>query len=996
MSSSGVFRKQIMVLCALALAMCMSARVAPAAQGPFDWPEASNESRPWTYWWWMGGAQDKENLTKVLELYRAAGMGGMHIVPIYGVKGYEDRFRDFLSPEWMELLAHTIAEGNRVGLGVDMSVGTGWPFGGPNVSAEDAAKKMEVQRIDAAESVRPELGASEGLIAVVARSHEGATENLTDDARDGSLEWTPAGGAWTVYVLRQAGTGQQVKRAAPGGAGNVLNPYDVGALERYLARFDAAFARTADLRPRAFYHDSFEYYNAQWSSDLLDTFRSRRGYDLIDVLPQWLAEPGDESAARITCDYRRTVAELHLDYIRHWVDWSHKMGVRTRNQAHGAPGNILDLYAASDIPETEIFGATGFPIPGLRLDPDFSGDRPHPLMIKFASSAAHMAGKRLVSAEACTWLAEHFKVSLAQAKPEIDQLFAGGINHIVYHGMAYSPLDDPWPGWLFYASTCFAPTGGLWRDLPALNAYIARCQAVLQSGEPANDLLLYFPVYDVWQSGATGAALRPLQVHNISDWLHCGGLAPVAEHLWANGYAFDYVSDELLMGARVEDGALRAGDAKYRALLLPPCEYMPLETLEHILSLAEGGATILAGALPEKEPGFANLEQRQREHDEHLAGLQFADTAGLNEARVGSGRILRGDDLTALLLAGDVPREAVAEKGVRFVRRTHESGYHYFYTNLGAEHVDDWFALGVTAQSAVLMDPRYEDRVGLAALRTTPQGGTECYLQLAPGESCILRTFTDRRVSGALWSYLQGDEDSAIDIAGPWNVTFIEGGPELPPPFETTQLESWTARGGAAETVAGTARYETAFEKPAGDTTDWVLDLGRVCESARVYVNGESVGTLFSLPFRVAIGAYLRDGSNTIAIEVTNLAANRIRDLDRRGVAWKKYYDANIVNIRYKPFDASGWDLMDSGLLGPVRLISADEVAHGAARRLEDIARVAPGWRGTILSEVDQSYVGWDVEIGDADNDGENEVLATGVGNREQAGVSHLVLVEKE
>lgn len=993
MLSSVLDRKRSLVLSGLVLAMSLGVAAAP---GPFDWPETASESRPWTYWWWMGGAQDKENLTKLLELYRAAGMGGVHIIPIYGVKGCEDRFHDFLGPEWMELLAHTISEGNRVGLGVDLSTGTGWPFGGPNVSAEDAAQKLEVRRIETAEGARPELGGAEGLVAVVAQSQDGARTNLTEDARDGTLEWTPPGAGWTVYLLRQVGTGQQVKRAAPGGAGNVLNPYEVDALRRYLWRFDEVFAGKPEVRPRAFYHDSFEYYNAQWSSGFSNAFRERQGYDLIEMLPQWLAEPSGETAARMTCDYRQTVAELHLDFIRHWVGWSRKLGIRTRNQAHGAPGNILDLYAAADIPETEIFGATGFPIPGLRLDPDFRGDRPHPLMIKFASSAAHTAGKRLVSAETCTWLAEHFRVSLAQAKPEIDQLFAGGINHIVYHGMAYSPLDDAWPGWLFYASTCFAPTGGLWHDLPALNAYIARCQAVLQAGEPANDLLLYFPMYDVWQSGATGVALRPLQVHNISDWLHCGGLAPVAEELWAQGYAFDYVSDELLGGLRAEGGELRAGGAGYRALLLPPCEYMPLETLEHVLALAEAGATVLAaGELPSKEPGYAKLEKRQREHDERLATLHFADAGGWKDARVGSGRILRGEDLNVLLDAGGVAREAIAGKGVRFIRRTHAEGFHYFFTNLGAEDVDGWFALGVRAQSAVFMDPRHADRAGLAALRTAAHGGTECYFQLAPGESCILRTFSGRRVDGPLWSYVQAVEEGAAAIAGPWKVTFVEGGPELPAPYETTQLVSWTARGGAAETFAGTARYETIIEKPVGDAADWVLDLGQVCESARVYVNGAPVGTLFSLPFRVAIGAYLRDGTNTLAVEVTNLAANRIRDLDQRGVEWKKYYDANIVNIQYKPFDASGWDLMDSGLIGPVRLIPAKGLEHGGVPRLDDVADTAPGWQRRIPVDVDRSYVGWDLKIGDADNDGEI-VVATGVGSRDEPGVFHVELAEKE
>ena len=65
----------------------------------------------------------------------------------------------------------------------------------------------------------------------------------------------------------------------------------------------------------------------------------------------------------------------------------------------------------------------------------------------------------------------------------------------------------------------------------------------------------------------------------------------------------------------------------------------------------------------------------------------------------------------------------------------------------------------------------------------------------------------------------------------------------------------------------------------------------------------------------------LKATGNVLSIEVTNLAANRIADMDRRKVEWKIFKNTNLVNIRYKPFDASGWPLMDSGLLGPVRLV---------------------------------------------------------------------------
>src|SRR5439155_7331123 len=134
-----------------------------------------------------------------------------------------------------------------------------------------------------------------------------------------------------------------------------------------------------------------------------------------------------------------------------------------------------------------------------------------------------------------------------------------------------------------------------------------------------------------------------------------------------------------------------------------------------------------------------------------------------------------------------------------------------------------------------------------------------------------------------------------------------------------------------AKRFAGTARYRIQFDAPRQSSDDWLLDLGRVCESARVRVNGQEVATLWCPPFQAHLGQFLKPGKNTLEIDVTNLAANRIADLDRRGVDWRAFHEINFVNKNYKPFDASSWPLRDSGLLGPVQLIplSLNSPAHG-------------------------------------------------------------------
>ena len=228
--------------------------------------------------------------------------------------------------------------------------------------------------------------------------------------------------------------------------------------------------------------------------------------------------------------------------------------------------------------------------------------------------------------------------------------------------------------------------------------------------------------------------------------------------------------------------------------------------------------------------------------------------------------------------------------------------------------------LGVPAATVSFLNP-LNDLEGRAALRDQ-----SVYLQLAPGESLVLRT-SPTPAPGAAWPYRQ-PAGAPVILAGAWKITFLKGGPELPPALETTSLQSWATLGGIeAQRFGGTARYRLEFTAPSTVADDWLLDLGEVRESARVILNGRPVTTAWSLPFRVRVGAFLQPGRNVLELDVTNLAANRIRDMDQRKLPWKIMRDANIVNINYKPFDASSWPLQPSGLIGPVTLTALKSLA---------------------------------------------------------------------
>ena len=916
--------KTMLFVIILSACLCGGAATAEdSAAVPLAWPTITQESRPWSYWWWLGSAVDKKNLTKELTRYRDAGWGGVHIIPIYGAKGWEEKFIEYLSPKWMEMLKHTVTEAQRLGLGVDMTTGTGWCFGGPNVSPEDACAQEVTKTFDvtAGGNLREKLDRN-ATQALVAFAVDGKCVELTDKiAADGSVNWTAEGGAWRVYAISQKPT-SKVKRPSPGGEGWMLNPIYADAIRHWLVRFSEAFARYDGPMPRAQYHDSFEY-GVNWSPNLFAQFEKRRGYRLQTELQSLLGRADNDHVARVKCDYRETMSDMLIeDSMPRWFNWCREHGFLTRNQAHGSPGNLLDLYALADIPETEMFHT----------------DR-RPLVAKFASSAAHVTGKKLVASETGTWLKEHFTETLADVQGLLDDLFVSGINHVIFHGTCHSPDEAGWPGWLFYASTEMNPRNSIWRDVPALASYIARCQSVLQTGQPDNDVLIYWPIHDTWHS-ARGMQM-PLTIHG-ADWFGDKVIGRLAEKLWARGFTFDYISDRQLGRAKAVNSGIVVSDGVYRAVVVPACDHMPLATLEKLLALAEAGATVIfEDHLPTDVPGLGSLERRRAELKKVLARAQTGSHRREETERSrtstssasanppphvgGYGRVLVGKIEPLLAKAGVARESLVDHSGLLFTRRVFEGGRHYFIANRSEQPLDGWVTLATKAASVAIMDAM-TGRTGIGALRQSSNGNIEVYLQLQPGESVILRTFSERKVKEPAWAYWRV-VGQPVEITGAWKVKFIAGGPVLPPPFETAKLASWTELGGEeARRFAGTACYSLRFDAPATSAEGWWLDLGRVCQSARVRLNSRDLGTVFVAPFRVG-AAGLKPTNNELEIEVTNVSANRIRDLDHRGVKWKNFYDINFVNINYKPFDASNWSLTDSGLLGPVSLRPAEKIS---------------------------------------------------------------------
>jgi hypothetical protein len=235
---------------------------------------------------------------------------------------------------------------------------------------------------------------------------------------------------------------------------------------------------------------------------------------------------------------------------------------------------------------------------------------------------------------------------------------------------------------------------------------------------------------------------------------------------------------------------------------------------------------------------------------------------------------------------------------------------------LQSKNVSDWITLAVSAKSAIIFDPLTGER-GKAKIREQ-NGRTQVYLQLKSGVSQILKTFTQQDVTIPTWEYLQAPKQ-IIELKNNWKLHFELSEPKIDSSFILKSLGSWTElKIPEAKINRGTGIYQTTFTINNLSSDEYVLDLGDVRESARIIVNGQAVATLWSVPFECNIGKYIKKGENTLQVEVTNLPANAIADLDRRKVKWRIFKEINFVDINYRKSDYGNWQPMPSGLLGPV------------------------------------------------------------------------------
>jgi hypothetical protein len=459
----------------------------------------------------------------------------------------------YLSEKFIESLRFTAEKAKELGLRFDLTLGSGWPFGGPHISVGQAAGRLRVAKTE------PTLAAGERLVATVPQA-------------DGSKLW---------FVASQ--TRQTVKRPSVGAEGWVLDHYSRGALDTHLKTVgEKLLGAVGKNLPYAIFSDSLEVYNADWTPNFLEEFRKRRGYDLTPHLGA-LAAGSDEKTLSIRHDWGKTLSELgDENYLRPLHAWAQAKGVKLRSQTYGIPPVTLSSNSLVDFPEGE---GTQWRTPSST---------------RWAASGSHLYGKAVTSAETWTWLnSPVFRATPLDMKVEADLHFLQGVNQLIGHGWPYSPPSAGEPGWRFYAAAVFNDHNPWYMAMPDISAYLHRMSWLLRQGQPVADVAVYLPTADAFAGFTLG---RPSVNQSVERMIG----NTVIPQILDSGYNFDFI----------DDGAIdKLG--KYQAIVLPAIERMPLATLEKVMksgvkAIATKRAPSLAPGLMEQERDTPRIREVAR------------------------------------------------------------------------------------------------------------------------------------------------------------------------------------------------------------------------------------------------------------------------------------------------------------------------------------------------------------------------------------------------
>jgi len=869
----------------------------------------SDEYRPRTRWWWLNGAVTKDEISRELKLMKEAGLSGAEICPHPGtlVPKVESHVpQKIASPEWINLVAHAVVAAGEAGMKLDVTPCDRWPYHGEWVT--DAMAMQSLVLVELAvkgpqkfsgpvpiltddhpviskkklglKTVKPVLEA-----VVLWQGGEVPGKVLTDAVKDGVLSCEIPEGEWKLMAYWSLAS-----EGNSGGKSRTIDHYSSEAMKFHLDRTIQPILDKVpkDLIGKAFesvYMDNIEGFLGDaflWTPKMLAFFKERRGYDLAPYLPLILGADGKDKKrektdtagtsllARVQDDLAATRSELNLENCFVALrEWCHSKGLTARAEGHQpAQCDYIDAFGVVDIPEMEFFGSP-FYKPKMPGESRGKGD---------IASSAHIYGRKVVSCESFTWMAPHFRGSLAQYRRTADYIFSMGVNQIVHHGYTYSPPEAGFPGWHFYASSNLNHNNPLWKHYRALSDHIARNALLMRHGAPVVPLACY------GSSSIRGYADSSRKMDRISR-------------------------PALLKMAQLEGDRIRVGAITYPILLLNKTQ-LPLADLQKIKALVEAGGRVALLTSPVSSPG---LKAKDGEEAEMLKLVKeiFPNKPGLEEMAVGKGKTWRvsSSQIAPLCDKIGILPQVTGAKCV-FEHRDGKDYDAFFVFNDSEDMPVDkaqFYAKGRpeiwSATSGRIIAPKSAKADGMAQ---------ELELNLAPGQSALV---VFRRDDSPAPAPAMVDGKTVTELGGGWKVRFVhmDGSAPVDKSFDT--LKDWT-QDADLKFFCGAATYAKTFTLEAVSAGEAIVDLGVLKDSAEVRINGRSLGIVFDAPFQLAVpSGLLKKGENQVEIVVCNRMENGVvKLLPNQGLGNKSSPQVVVGKLE----DVG--EIHPSGLLGPVKI----------------------------------------------------------------------------
>jgi len=902
------------------------------------------------WWWWLNGNVTKDAITRDLEEMKAKGMGGANIIDAAHASQGENtkppHGPDFGSPEWRELFVHALREADRLDLELGFNIQSGWNLGGPTVTPEHAAKKIvwHEQEVEGGQRIQEQLPEPRNrnyyrdvkLLAIPLPTNTDTTLARVDEFRkkayheypggftafdasgllnagqdepsqqaidasevhdisdqltaDGMLDWQAPEGRWLLLRFGYALSGAHVSTSSDNWKGLAIDylarePFDQYCQDVLTPILDSAGEYVG--RSLKFLHtDSWELGPVNWTPTLPGEFRSRRGYDITPYMPTIAGYVVQDKSTsnRFLNDFRRTLADLIADgKYRAFADYAHarELGIHPESGGpHAAPVDALLCLGRNDVPMGEFWA---------RSQTHRVADTSR-LFVKQPSSAAHIYGKRLVMAEAFTTIGPHWEKDPSELKPVFDRVACEGLNLVMWHTFDCSPTEAGMPGNAYFAGTHLNPQVTWWNQADGFLGYLNRCQFLLQQGLPVSDVLYFY--------GENVPSFVRLKREDPA------GVLP--------GYDYDVTNAEVLRErTRVEQGRIVLPDGtSYAALVLPPGGTYGLDSLKQIARLADAGALVI-GEKPALPIGlFANEAEEGafQQLVDRLWGEQMVDNKTARDALHQRG------------ISPDFSFTGIGTAQLDYIHRRTADAEIYFVVNSSDDAVAVECSFRVVGRRPEIWNPVEGSSHSARAFRQR-DGLTHVPLKLPPNGSLFV-LFRDPIAGNTQGEYLANseEENTALELSGPWQVAFDTdwGGPAN---AEFEELADWSkSTDDRIRYYSGTAVYTKQFEATEADTQAervW-LDLGEVKNLARVFLNGDEQGVVWTTPYRVDVTSSLKLGENQLRLEVVNLWPNRLIG-DARLPRDQRFTKTNIRRFR------RGDSLVASGLLGPVRLIATQQ-----------------------------------------------------------------------